>query len=70
VETTKSVRVGTDPAALAVGLGFLWVGGADGNLWKVDTTTGTTTEIPIGSAIVAVSVDAERGSVWVDTGSP
>jgi class 3 adenylate cyclase len=70
VETTRSVRVGTDPAALAVGLGSLWVGGADGNLWKVDPTTGTTTEIPIGSAIVALSVDAERGSVWVDTGSP
>jgi streptogramin lyase len=70
VETKRSVRVGSEPAALAAGLGYLWAGGADGRLWEVDPTTGTTKEIPIGSQIVAIAVDADRGSVWVDTGSP
>jgi len=70
VETKTPVRIGSEPAALASGLGSLWVGGADGILWQVDPTTGTTTEIPIGSQIVSISVDTDRGSVWVDTGSP
>jgi class 3 adenylate cyclase/streptogramin lyase len=70
IDTRRSIDVGADPTAVVAGLGALWVGGADGILRRVDSTTGVTTEFPVGSPIVALAIDPDRGTIWVDTGSP
>jgi class 3 adenylate cyclase len=62
------VRVGDGASDMAVGLGAVWVGDLDGNLFRVDATTLESTKIPIGPEVLGVGVDDADGSVWVYVG--
>ncbi|MEA2137380.1 MAG: virginiamycin lyase, partial [Solirubrobacteraceae bacterium] len=64
-----AVDVGTDPVAVAVGAGAVWVvDAADGTLTKIDPKTGTVDGKPrrVGGGPFAVAVGA--GAVWVACG--
>jgi streptogramin lyase len=67
----RTITVGSDPTDIAVGLGSVWVTDLDGVLRRVDTTTGTVTEVvDAGLPLWAVGVDEETGLVWLDLSPP
>ena len=61
--TGTAVPVGTDPADIEAGEGFLWVSGGDGSLTRIDPDDGSTERIPVGGAPGQIVVG--DGAVWV-----
>ena len=62
---SRPARVGDTPTDMAVDTGAVWVGDADGSLYRVDSLTLGVKELPIGAAVLGVGVDESSGSVWV-----
>jgi streptogramin lyase len=67
-DVNGTARVGNDPTSLAVGLGFVWVGDADGTLFRIDQTTLKVVEFDIGAEVIGVAVDESEGTVWAYLG--
>lgn len=64
-------RVGPSATSLAAGLGSLWVGDENGEVYRVDPDTFDSTVIYRGGGRIATVVpDEERNLVWVDVGQP
>jgi class 3 adenylate cyclase len=61
----RPARVGDAPTDMAVGSDAVWVGDADGSLYRVDSLTLGVKELPIGAAVLGVGVEESSGSVWV-----
>jgi hypothetical protein len=49
---------------MAVGPDAVWVGDRDGSLYRVDPLTLEVSELPVGSAVMAIGVEEASGSVW------
>jgi streptogramin lyase len=57
---------GSEPAAIAVGLGSAWIVDAqDGNIYRVDPQTGAREPIEIGAPLAVVAIDEAEGSLWI-----
>ena len=67
----ESYGVGTDPVAIAVGLGGVWVANAeDGTVDRLDPATGKLVHTPIGIGADDLSdIAIGLGSVWVADGN-
>ena len=64
----KSIGVGGDPDAVAVGAGAVWVASrADDTVWKLDRKGSVQDVIPVGRGPIGIAAGAE--SVWVANGS-
>ncbi len=62
---TASVEVGSSPAGIAAGAGYVWVtNGADGTVSRIDPTNAHVDQtVPVGTSPSGIAVGA--GSVWV-----
>jgi class 3 adenylate cyclase len=70
LDPSHVVQVGADPVCLAVGLGSLWVGDANGDVHRVDPLTLESEVVyRAGGQVRALAADVERNVVWVDVGS-
>jgi len=58
-----TIQVGAHPAAIAVGLGSVWVASGDGTVSRIDPNTDRVTTIAVGGAPSGIAVAA--GRVWV-----
>jgi streptogramin lyase len=71
VGSTNVARVGPSATSLAAGLGSLWVGDENGEVYRVDPDTFESTVIYRGGGrITTIVPDEERNVVWVDVGQP
>ena len=59
---------GERPTGLAVGLDAVWISDAEGSVYRVDPTDGSTTELDVGVSLNAIAVDAETGLLWLTVG--
>ena len=68
--STISIRVGDEPAALAVGAGAVWVANSgDGTVSRIDTATNEVVRtIDVGSAPAGIAVAGTF--VWVTIQAP
>jgi len=66
----RAVRVGDDPADIAVGLGAVWVADHGGSLYRVDDVTLDVQEFPIEAIVLAVAVDQAAETLWIYVGRP
>ena len=63
-------QVGANPVSLAAGLGNLWVGDENGEVYKVDPLTLDSEVVyRAGGPVRALIADEDRGVVWLDVGS-
>jgi hypothetical protein len=65
----SSIRVGDDPTSIAAGAGAIWVGHEDGAIWRIDEVTRLVDRdrtIDVGTAIRAIAIDEDAGTLWVD----
>ena len=57
--------LGQEPTGLAVGPDAVWVSDAEGSVYRVDPTDGSTTELEVGVPLSAIAVDPETGLLWL-----
>ena len=70
VGSTNVARVGPSATSLAAGLGSLWVGDENGDVYRVDPDTFESTVIyRAGGRITTIVPDEERNVVWLDIGN-
>ena len=63
-------QVGANPVSLAAGLGNLWVGDENGEVYKVDPLTLDSEVVyRAGGPVRALIADEDLGVVWLDVGS-
>jgi class 3 adenylate cyclase/streptogramin lyase len=61
--------LGREPTGLAVGADGVWVSDAEGFVYRVDPTDGSTTELEVGVPLTAIAVDPETGLLWLTVGA-
>jgi streptogramin lyase len=61
--------LGERPTGLAVGLESVWVSDAGGSVFRVDPTTGSTSEYPLGVPLSGIAVDPDTGLLWLAVGA-
>ena len=67
--SVRSIPVGDEPAAVAVGAGAVWVANAgDGTVWRIDPVTYEVETIDVGGAPAGIAVAG--GRVWVTVQEP
>ena len=60
------IKVGSAPAGIAVGGGFVWVTNSlDSTVSRINTQDGATEEIPVGNGPTGIAFDERGGHVWV-----
>jgi serine/threonine-protein kinase len=65
----QQIRVGADPASIAVGEGFVWVSDqGDGSVYRVDPGRLESTAIPLGDDPGPGGVSVGEGGVWLTSG--
>jgi DNA-binding beta-propeller fold protein YncE len=59
----RSFRVGSSPAAVALGAGFVWVANGEGTLVRLNPSTRKTDTIKLGGSPRGIAF--ARGLLWV-----
>ncbi|HEX5936259.1 MAG TPA: adenylate/guanylate cyclase domain-containing protein [Actinomycetota bacterium] len=65
---SQTARVGDDPTGMAVGRDAVWVGDAEGALYRVDASTLQVERFPVGFEVLGVDVDDTNDEVWLYLG--
>jgi hypothetical protein len=65
-EVGAAIRVGEQPVDVAAGTEDVWVASyEDGTVWRIERTTLRATSFDIGTPVIAVAIDEDRGTVWL-----